>query len=158
PRRRREDELPARAEALEEVRREEIDVAAPLAKRRQGERDDRQAIVEVLAELPAVDQLAEQAVRRRHHADVDGHGRRAAHAVDLVLLEDAEQLRLEPELHLADLVEEDRAAVRELELADLPADRARERAALVAEELALEEVARQRGAVDGDERPAAPAP
>ena len=47
-----------------------------------------------------------------------------------------------------------RAAVGELEPADFLRDRARERAALVAEELALEKAGRNRGAVHLDEGPA----
>ena len=59
------------------------------------------------------------------------------------------------ERHVADLVEEERAAVRGLELADAPLVGAGERAALVAEELALEELVRDRRAVERDERAAA---
>ena len=78
-------------------------------------------------------------------------GRAAADTIDLVLLEHAQQLRLQRRLHLAHLVEQQRAAVRQLELAELARRRAGERAALVAEELALEQLARQRRAVDRDE-------
>src|SRR5206468_11420247 len=51
-----------------------------------------------------------------------------------------------------DLVQEPRAAVGELEPALLRLDRAAERAALVAEQLALDQVPGDRGAVDLDER------
>src|SRR5690606_10649806 len=54
--------------------------------------------------------------------------------------------------HLADLVEEDRPAVRLLEGADAALPGAGERVSLVAEELALEEVRGDGGAVDGEER------
>ena len=57
---------------------------------------------------------------------------------------------------LADLVEEQRAAVRRLERAGARGDGAGERAGLVTEQLALEEVAGDRAAVDDDERPVAP--
>ena len=57
---------------------------------------------------------------------------------------------------IADLVEEERAALRQLDLAGHAAIGAGERAALVAEELALDELDRQRRAVDGDERPGLP--
>ena len=56
------------------------------------------------------------------------------------------------ERDLADLVEEERAAVGELEAADAVLDRTGERAAHVAEELALEQLARDRAAVDAHER------
>src|SRR5439155_8916849 len=51
-----------------------------------------------------------------------------------------------------DFVQEQRAVRRELELAELLAMSAGERAALVAEECALDELARNRGQVDRDER------
>ena len=57
--------------------------------------------------------------------------------------------------HLADLVEEEHAAVGLLDAARLGADGAGERAALVAEQLRLEQLIGQRRAVDRDERPAA---
>src|SRR5512138_1354226 len=60
-------------------------------------------------------------------------------------------------MHLADLVEEDRAAVRVLELAELALLRARERALLEAEQLALEQLRRQRRAIHLDEGLIAPA-
>ena len=64
---------------------------------------------------------------------------RAADAPEGLLLEEAEQLGLERGRHLADLVEEDRAAVGLLEEAPLLLLGVGEGAALVAEELALEQ-------------------
>ena len=55
-------------------------------------------------------------------------------------------------LQIADLVEEERAAVGQLELADALLQRAGERALLVAEQRALDELARNGGDVDRDER------
>ena len=79
-------------------------------------------------------------------------GLRAADALDLPLLDRAQQLRLQVEPQVADLVEEQRAAGRQLELAELLLVRAGERAALVAEERALDELVRDRRHVDRDER------
>src|SRR5438132_8021522 len=56
-------------------------------------------------------------------------------------------------MKVADLVEKDGATVGRLELADLELVGPREGAALVAEHLALEELAWHRGAVDLDEGP-----
>jgi hypothetical protein len=67
-------------------------------------------------------------------------GSRAADALELALLQHAQQLGLQVERHLADLVEEQRAAVGELERAGARGDGAGERALLVAEQLALEQV------------------
>ena len=60
-----------------------------------------------------------------------------------------------PGVHLADLVEEDRAVVGGLELADLLFRGAGEGALLVAEQLAFQQRLGQGGAVEADERPIA---
>ena len=60
----------------------------------------------------------------------------------------AEQLRLQVQRQIADLVEEQRRAVRNLESSDLPRQRPGEGALLPAEQLALDEPGRQGGAVD----------
>src|SRR6185295_7885752 len=67
-------------------------------------------------------------------------------------LEHAEQLHLRPVRELAELVEEDGAAARGLEAPDARRVRAGEGAPLVAEELALDQLAGERAAVDRDER------
>ena len=90
-------------------------------------------------------------------ADVGVQHARAAEAHELALLEHAQQLGLHRRRHLADLVEEQHAAVGLLDAARLGGDRAGERAALVAEQLRLEQLVGQRRAVDGDERPVAAA-
>ena len=59
-----------------------------------------------------------------------------------------EQFGLQRDGHLPDLVEEDGAPVGSLEPALLAAISPRERATLVSEQLALQEIARHRGAVD----------
>src|SRR5262249_55155491 len=67
-------------------------------------------------------------------------------------LERAEEHRLDIDGQLADLVEEQGAAVRRLERAEARVRGARERSAPGTEELAREELARDRSAVHGDER------
>ena len=68
----------------------------------------------------------------------------AAHPLEGLLLQDAQHLGLGLEAHVADLVEEERAAVGQLELAAPPRDRAGEGAALVAEQLGLDQLLRDR--------------
>ncbi len=75
----------------------------------------------------------------------------AADAVDLALREDAQDPGLGLGRHVADLVEEERAAVGGLELAGAGVDPGRD-AAFDPEELALEQVAGQRSAVEGHQR------
>ena len=81
----------------------------------------------------------------------------AADPRDHLALEHAQQLGLQRQRHVADLVEEQRAAVGGLEEADLALVGAGERAALVAEQLALEQALGQRRAVELDQRPVAAA-
>ncbi len=135
---------------------EQGNVVAPFA---QGQRLDRkhvEAEVEVLAKASALHLLLQVAVGGRDHAHVDGAGALLADALEMALLQHAQQLALQLERDFADLVEEQRAAVGELEAADAVAQRAGERALHVAEELALEQFARDRRAVDADQRPVAP--
>ena len=115
--------------------------------------DDGEAVVEVLAERPLVDLAREgrgcvaQTMRTSTSSAFGAPTRRTS-----ARLERAEELRLHRERHLADLVEEERAAVRLLEGARAVRDGAGEGAAHVAEELALEQVLRDRAAVDRQRR------
>ena len=123
-----------------------------IAQRREVDRHDVEPIEEILAEAPRLDLGLEIAVGRGDDAHVDAVRLHAADALELALLERAQELHLHLERDLADLVEEQRAAVGELEAAGAVADRAGERAALVAEQLALDEAFGDRRAVDLDER------
>ena len=102
--------------------------------------------------VPVVDALREVLVRRRQHAHVDVDDVLAADARDLPRLHRAQHLGLRHEVHVADLVEEERPAVRLLEEAAALLLRAGEGAPLVAEELTLDELARDGRAVDLHER------
>jgi hypothetical protein len=86
------------------------------------------------------------------HVGVRGRAVRADR-LDFSRFEEAEEERLHPEAHLADLVEEERAPVGELELARLVAIRAGEASFDVSEQLRLEERFGQPGAVHGHEWP-----
>src|SRR5205085_8868500 len=99
------------------------------------------------AEVSLLDLLLEVLVRRRDDADVHFHGARRAEALDFAFLEHAQDLGLRLRAHVADLVEEDRAAVALLELADLLLRCAGERSLLVAEELRLDQLLGNRRAV-----------
>ena len=118
-----------------------------LAQRRHVNRDDGQAEIQILAEVALLDLLFEILVRRGDHPHVDVHRFRRAEPLDLPFLKHAQHLGLRLQAHVADFVEEDRAAVGLLELADLPLGRAGERSLLVAEQLRLDEVFGNRRAI-----------
>ena len=84
------------------------------------------------------------------HVGLDGLG--AADPLELALLQDAQQLHLGRQVDVADLVEEQRAALGELEPPLLARLGAGERPLLVAEELRLDEAVGQRRAAHLDER------
>jgi len=77
-------------------------------------------------------------VRGADHAHVDCDLLAPAEPLDRTLLQEAQQLGLQRARQVADLVEEQRALVRRLDLADGLLRRAGEGALLVAEQLALE--------------------
>ena len=128
---------------------------------RSGRHPDRnhvEPVVEVLAERSFLHRLLQVDVGRGNQPEVGLDRVRAADALDLALLDGAQQLRLQLVPQVADLVEEQRAAAGQLELAELLADGAGERALLVPEQRALDQLLRNRGQVDGDERRARAGP
>jgi len=90
-------------------------------------------------------------MRGRHDADVHPLGAARAHRRHLAALQRAQQLGLQLGGHVADLVEEERAARGLAEAPQPRLDGTGEGAALVAEQLALEQLARDRRRVDGHE-------
>jgi len=116
-----------------------------------------QAVIEIRAEAPGLDRAVEIHVRRRDDPHVDRDRFLSAEPLDLPSLQEAQQARLALDRHVADLVEKQRTAVRRFDPAHAPLVRAGERAALIAEQLRLQQVMRNRPAVDRDERPLAAA-
>jgi hypothetical protein len=133
---------------------EQRDVAVAPPQRRELDAADRQAIEQVVAKLLLLDLLVEIATGRRDDPHIDPHRAARADPPDLGALERAQQLGLQRHVELADLVDQQRAAVRELEHALAQRYRAGERAALVTEQVGLHELRRSRRAIEHHERPA----
>src|SRR5262249_61509636 len=74
----------------------------------------------------------------------------------LFVLEHLEQLRLEPDRHFPDLVEEDHPPIRQLELSGLLGSGSGEGALFVTKQLALQQLGGKRRAVDFDEGAVSP--
>ena len=140
-----------RGDFLQEILGEQADVLGALAQRRELDADDIQPVEQILAEGLLRDLLFEVLVRRRDDAHIGLQRFVAADAGEFALLQDAQDFALERQRHVADFVEEKRAAVALLEAADARAGRAGERAFLVAEEFALEQLLGNGRAVDRDE-------
>ncbi len=132
-------------------------VLGPLAQGRQTQGHHIQAVEQILAEQALADQPAEIAVGRSDDPDIGLDRRAAADGHILALLEDAQKTGLGLERHIADLVEEQCAAFGLLEPAGSLAVGAREGALFVAEQLAFDQLARDRRHVDRHERAVAAA-
>ena len=142
----------ARVELVDERLDQERQVVLALAERRQREAEHVEPVVQVLAQPSLADGHHRIDVGGGNHPHVHFLLGAAAQAAELPLLQHPQQLHLRRRRHLRNLVEEQRAAVGQLEAAQPPFGRAGERAPLVAEDLALEQGVGNRRAVEGDER------
>ena len=92
-----------------------------LAQRRQHQRENIDAMKQILPELLFANKCLQIAMRRHHHAHVHRDRFVAADALDLAFFQHAQQLGLHVQRHVADLVEKNRAVIRLLEFSDVPA-------------------------------------
>ena len=113
---------PGAGALLQQMSGQRQDVVAAFAQRRQRQRKYVEAVVEVFAEAAGGHFIAQQAVGGGDDAHVERHRRAAAEALDFALLQHAQQLGLQRQRHLGDFVEQDRAALRLLELAGVRVD------------------------------------
>ena len=112
-----------------------------------------QAVEKIFAEGPFGHHLHQIPPGRGQDPHIHGHGMGASDPVDLTFLQHTKQFHLHMEGHIADLVEENRPAVGLFELARLAAFfRSGKGSALIPEELGLEQIFRNRPAVDRHER------
>ncbi len=138
-------------ELLDEGGDQKRDVLLALAEGRDVDVHDVESIEEVLAESPLLDLGLEILVGGGDDAGVHLEGFLASHALELLVLEHAQDLYLYALADLADFVEEDASHVRELEATALSGHRTGERSLFVAEELALEQGLGEGGTVHLDE-------
>src|SRR5690606_10554647 len=99
-------------ETAQELLGQHAHVRTALTQRRQIDRNHRESMVQVLAQLAIAQRFLDVLVRRCDHADVDLHLLLAAEPTERTLLERAQELDLDVRLHLRDLVEEQRPAIR----------------------------------------------
>ena len=140
-----------RAEFVEEVARQRGDVLRAVPQRGNEKRNDVKAIKEVLAKIAAIYFLFEILVRGGDDADIHAHGLIGAHWFEALLFENTQHFGLRAHAHVADFIEEQRAAVGFFELADLVLAGARETAFDMAEEFGLDQFFGDGGAIQFDE-------
>ncbi len=93
-------------EALQQVARQRFDVALALAQRRDADRVDVDAVVEILPEAPGTHRLHQVHVGGRDQPHVHMPRLRPAQTFDLPVLQHAQQLGLGRQRQLAQLIEE----------------------------------------------------
>ena len=130
-------------------------VIRPLSQRGDDDGKDVETVVEVSAEALLGYGTLEIPIGGRDQPYVDLQGPRSADALELTVLQDAQELGPHSQGEVPDLVEEERAAVGQLEAADLHAEGTGEGPFFVAEHLALDHSRRQGGTVDLDQGPCA---
>jgi hypothetical protein len=129
------------------------DVSLSIAQRRQVNVKDVQAKIEILAKLALCHSLFRILVRCGEHAHVHRRFHLAAEAAYLVVLEHAQQLRLRRSRHLANFIEQQRAAIGKFEAAEAAFRGAREGPALVPKNFTFHQGLWNGRTIDGDEGP-----
>src|SRR5258706_3248958 len=128
------------------------DVFAPLRERRENERDDVEAIVKVLAEAPGFHLDVEVTVRGGNDPYVHRRPLSCTDRTHLAVLQYPQELGLQSKGHIADLIQEQRPSVRCGDKPLVVVDRPGERGFAVSEQFRLEQIFRDGGAIDRNER------
>src|SRR5258708_4937773 len=143
-------------ELFDEVAHKFRNICFSLAERWQRNRENIQAIVQILPEFTVTDHLPQVLIGRCDDTNIDARGTGAAYSLELALLEHPEQLRLKLHWHVSDFIQKQCAAVRQRKSADMRIDRPGKGPAFMPEKLAFEKTSRHCRAVHFDEITAAP--
>src|SRR5215472_8442404 len=127
---------------------ERQNIGAALAQWRHGERDHVQAKIQILAKAATLNGRREVHISQRDDPRLDPQRFRAAQAFKRPFLQNAQQLALRVWRKCGHLIEHNRAVSALLEAPQLAFDCARERAPLMAKELAFDELRRQARAIN----------
>jgi hypothetical protein len=103
------------ARPRERVLGQEIDVVPQVPQRREGQGDHGQPMVQILAEALGAHRRPKVLVRRADDPDVEGFAAGRSQSPDTAVLQDLQQLRLKGQGQQPHLVEEQGAAVGDLE-------------------------------------------
>src|SRR4029077_18873617 len=128
---------PAR-QRQKKVGTQEWNVLPPLAKRWYLNRKNVQPVKQILTELMVANHSRQVSMRRRDQANVDMNCFVAAQPLELLLLQSAQQFRLQLQADVADFIQEQSALIGKLETAALLHQSASERPLLVSEEFAFD--------------------
>src|SRR5208337_3018652 len=137
----------ALGEALDEMMYQQRDVLAPFAQCGNPNRKDIQPVKKIGTEFLLLNQSIQIPIGGGNQTRVRREGLRTSQPFELALLQDAQQLGLELKRNLANLIQEYGSPIGQLKAADPLRDGAGEGAALMSEELTLQQSRRNGGAV-----------
>ena len=137
----------AAAEFLNEVTHKQRNIFATIAQCRNLNRENVQTIVKVAAKRAVRHQPTQIGVRRCNDANIHANRPRRAQPFELLLLQHAQQLRLQLQGNVAYLVQKNCPFVGQFETPDFLADRSGKRAPFVAEKFAFQQAGRNRRAI-----------
>src|SRR3989304_9641867 len=136
---------------LDEILCKLWDIGAPLPQWRDDDGYNVQPIEKVFPKRASLDLILQVFIGGSDDPDIDLDGLPAPNPPHLPFLQGAQYLGLQVDVQLADLVQEQRALIGRLEEADTTKGSPGERTLLVAEQFALDEGLRNRGATDRHE-------
>src|ERR1019366_7792360 len=137
---------------FEKVHGQWPNVFGPVAQGRNFNGEGRKPVVQIFAKLSLANQGQQVRVGGGDDAGSQAHDFRAAQALQFFLLQEAEQLGLEAQRHLADFVEEQRASLRRLDSSRVGLHGSGKRAPCVSEQFGFEQGLRDGGTIDHCER------
>ena len=143
-------------EALDQLFSDLDHILATFTQRWHFDRNDVQAIVQILAEPPCPDLFGRIAVRRTNDPDIDLARLDRADGLDHRRLQEAQQLGLQRQIHFADFIQEQRSTVGRRSSPQLVRNCPGKRPFQVAEDFGFKKIFRDRAAVERDERAGAP--
>ena len=135
----------------QEVEGEDRNILAPLTQRRQMDFNGIEAEQQVFAKLPGLAGSLEIGICGGDEAHINPLGTRRSHALDFSRLQHAQQLGLLAHGHVADLVQKNRAPIRQFEASDAVGAGIRKSALHVAEELTLKHAFGQAASIHRDQ-------
>ena len=113
-------------------------VFPPLSQRRQHQRENIDAVKQILSKLTVFDECGQIPMRGHQHAHIDAHRLFAAYALDFAFFKHAQEFGLHVQRHVANLVKKKRPVLCLLEFAHVPSRRAGERAFLMPEQFGFD--------------------
>ena len=139
-------------DVAQEAPRVPENILGALAQRGHTQMHDVHAVEQVLAKRSLLDQLFQVAMGGTDEAEIHGNALLATEPRDGPLLQHTEQLDLHCQRHVANFVQEQRAASGLFQQSVLESHRTGKGSPLVPEQLRLQQVLRDSAAVHGDER------